>query len=93
MPLIDTDIHEGFSGLKALVPYLPAPFDGWIAQGAWRGFAQPFCYTSPGNGNRADVVSEDGSPSVSSYEMMRDHVLDRYDITRAVLTGYFYRPC
>lgn len=90
MPLIDTDIHEGYSSLKALVPYLPAPFDGWIAQGAWRGFTQPFCYTSPGNGNRADVKSEDGSPSVSSYEMMREHVLDRYDVTYGVLTGYFY---
>ena len=40
MPLIDTDIHEGFSSLKDLVPYLKPPFNDWIAQGAWRGFAQ-----------------------------------------------------
>ena len=90
MPLIDTDVHEGFSGLKDLVPYLPAPYADWIGQGAWRGFSQPFCYTSPGNGNRADVVSADGSPSVSDYEQMRAQVLDRYDVTHAVLTGYFY---
>ena len=90
MPLIDTDIHEGFSSLTDLVPYLPQPYADWIAQGAWRGFSQPFCYTSPGNGLRADVTSGDGSPSVSDYGQMRDQVLDRYDITRAVLTGYFY---
>ena len=90
MSLIDTDVHEGFSGLGDLVPYLPPPFNDWIAQGAWRGFAQPFCYTSPGNGNRADDVSDDGSPSVSDYGLMRDQVLDRYDVTHAVLTGYFY---
>lgn len=90
MPLIDTDIHEGFGSLKDLVPYLPQPWSDWIAAGAWRGFAQPFCYTSPGNGNRADVLADDGSPSVSSYEMMREQVLDRYDMTHGVLTGYFY---
>ena len=49
MPIIDTDIHESFASLKDLVPYLSNPFDEWIEQGAWRGFTQPFCYTSPGN--------------------------------------------
>ncbi|MEM0990825.1 MAG: amidohydrolase family protein [Pseudomonadota bacterium] len=90
MPLIDTDVHEGYRSLKDLVPYLPQPYADWIAQGAWRGFSQPFCYTSPGNGNRADVVSADGSPSVSDYALMRDQALDPYDTTYAVLTGYFY---
>ena len=90
MPLIDTDIHEGWNSIQDLVPYLRQPWADWIRQGAWRGFAQPFCYTSPGNGNRADVTSSDGSPSVSDYNLMRRQVLDRYDVTYAVLTGYFY---
>jgi len=90
MPLIDTDVHESFSSLKDLVPYLPQPYSDWIAQGAWRGFSQPFCYTSPGNGNRADVKSADGSPSVSDYGMMRDQLLEPYNIDYACLTGYFY---
>ncbi|MGE0612405.1 MAG: amidohydrolase family protein [Hyphomicrobiales bacterium] len=90
MPLIDTDVHESFSSLKDLVPYLPDPYKDWIAQGAWRGFSQPFCYTSPGNGNRADVKSGDGSASVSDYGLMRDQLLDAYGMDYAVLTGYFY---
>jgi predicted TIM-barrel fold metal-dependent hydrolase len=90
MPLIDTDVHEGFSGLKDLVPYLPEPYKSWLAAGAWRGFSQPFVYTSPGNGNRADVRSPDGSPSVSDYSMMNEQLLKPYDLTYAVLTGYFY---
>ncbi|MEL6374182.1 MAG: amidohydrolase family protein [Pseudomonadota bacterium] len=90
MPLIDTDVHESFASIKDLVPYLPAPYNDWIARGAWRGFSQPFCYTSPGNGNRADVVSDDGSASVSSYGAIRDQVLDAYDMSHAVLTGYFF---
>lgn len=90
MPLIDTDVHESFSGVKDLVPYLKAPYKDWIAQGAWRGFSQPFAYTSPGNGNRADVQNEDGSASVSDPAVIKRDLLDEYDITKAVLTGYFY---
>lgn len=90
MPLIDTDVHESFSGVKDLVPYLAEPFRSWIAQGAWRGFSQPFAYTSPGNGNRADVKNDDGSPSVSDPAAIRRDLLDPYDVTKAVLTGYFY---
>lgn len=90
MPLIDTDVHESYSGVKDLVPYLPEPYKSWIAQGAWRGFSQPFAYTSPGNGNRADVQNDDGSPSVSDPKMIQAQVLDLYDVDYAVLTGYFY---
>lgn len=90
MPIIDTDIHESFASLQDLVPYLPEPYKGWIAQGAWRGFVQPFCYTSPGNGNRADVRTPDGAPTASDYDLMRRQVLDEYDLSYGVLTGYFY---
>jgi predicted TIM-barrel fold metal-dependent hydrolase len=90
MHIIDTDVHESFSNLKDLVPYLPEPYKSWIGQGAWRGFSQPFAYTSPGNGNRADVRSADGSASVSDYATMRNQLLDPYNLNYAVLTGYFY---
>lgn len=90
MRIIDTDVHESFSSLKDLAPYLPEPYKSWIAGGAWRGFSQPFAYTSPGNGNRADVRSADGSASVSDYSLMRSQLLDAYDLNYAVLTGYFY---
>ncbi|MEM7669049.1 MAG: amidohydrolase family protein [Pseudomonadota bacterium] len=90
MPLIDTDVHESYSGVKDLVPYLEAPYADWIAQGAWRGFSQPFAYTSPGNGNRADVQNDDGSASVSDPAAIKRDLLDEYDVTKAVLTGYFY---
>ena len=81
--LIDTDVHESFSGVKDLIPHLPEPYKGWIAAGAWRGFSQPFAYTSPGNGNRADVRNADGSPSVSDYGLMRRQLLDGCGITHA----------
>jgi predicted TIM-barrel fold metal-dependent hydrolase len=90
MTVIDTDVHESFASIKDLVPYLSEPYRSWIATGAWRGFSQPFAYTSPGNGNRADVRSADGSASVSDFGLMRDQLLDAYGLSYAVLTGYFY---
>lgn len=90
MLLLDADVHESISSLQDLVPYLSPPHRDWIANGAWRGFSQPFAYTSPGMGNRADVRNLDGSASVSDYSLMRRQLLDRYDETYAILTGYFY---
>lgn len=90
MLLLDADVHESFSSVRDLVPYLPEPYREWIARGAWRGFSQPFCYTSPGSGNRADVRNSDGSASVSDYGVMQRQLLDAYDETYTVLTGYFY---
>lgn len=94
MPIIDTDVHESFASLQDLVPYLPEPYAEWIGRGAWRGFSQPFCYTSPGNGNRADVMPTGGGkteiPGASDYGLLRDQILDKYDMSYAVLTGYFY---
>jgi predicted TIM-barrel fold metal-dependent hydrolase len=90
MPIIDTDVHESFASIKDLVPHLREPYRSMIAQGAWRGFSQPFAYTSPGNGNRADVRNVDGSASASDIDQMRRLVFDAHGIDRAVLTGYFY---
>lgn len=90
MLLIDADVHESIATVKDLVPYLKPPYRDWIANGAWRGFSQPFAYTSPGVGNRADACNADGSASVSDYGLMKRQLLDAYDQTYAVLTGYFY---
>ena len=90
MLLLDADVHESFAGIRDLIPYLQEPYREWIARGAWRGFSQPFAYTSPGCGNRADVRNADGSASVSDYGVMRQQLLDPYQQTYAVLTGYFY---
>jgi uncharacterized protein len=88
--IIDADVHESFESIKDLIPYLDEPWRGIIARGGWRGFTQPFAYTTLGAGNRADVKTADGSASVAEYDLMRRQLLDAYDIKHAVLTGYFY---
>jgi predicted TIM-barrel fold metal-dependent hydrolase len=88
-PLVDTDIHEAFTSLQDLVPYLQEPWKGLIARGAWKGFAQPFAYWSAGGLSRADAQPEKG-PAGSDYELMRKQLLDLYSISYPILTGYFY---
>ncbi|QBD83780.1 amidohydrolase [Ktedonosporobacter rubrisoli] len=87
--IIDTDIHEAFTSLQDLVPYLQEPWKGLIAREAWRGFAQPFAYWSTGGLSRADAKPEKG-PAGSDYALMSKQLLDLYDITYPILTGYFY---
>ena len=89
-PVIDIDVHEAFSSLQALVPYLDEPWRELIARGHWKGFTQPFVYWATGGGNRADAEPEGGGPPGSDYELMRSQLLDAYDMRAAVLTGYFY---
>lgn len=88
--VIDVDVHEAFTSIKDLVPYLQEPWKGFIDQGAWKGFTQPFVYWATGGGNRADAKPPSGGPEGSDYEFMREQLLDAYGIKQAILTGYFY---
>jgi predicted TIM-barrel fold metal-dependent hydrolase len=90
LPVIDVDVHEAFTSLQALVPYLDEPWREMIARGHWKGFTQPFTYWATGGGNRADAEPEGEGPPGSDYELMKTQLLDAYDVRAAVLTGYFY---
>jgi uncharacterized protein len=88
-PVIDVDVHEAFSSIEALGPYLEEPWRELILRGHWKGFTQPFVYWASGGGNRADSKPESGPPG-SDLGLMRDQLLDAYDVRAAILTGYFY---
>ncbi len=89
-PVIDVDVHEAFSSIEALAPYLEEPWRELILRGHWKGFTQPFVYWASGGGNRADARPESGGPPGSDLELMRRQLLDAYDVRAAILTGYFY---
>lgn len=88
--VVDVDIHEAMKSIRELIPYIEEPWKGLLERGNWKGFTQPFIYWASGGGNRADSVPEDGGPEGSDYELMREQLLDAFDIERAILTGYFY---
>jgi len=74
-PVIDTDVHEIFTSLEDLVPYLQEPWRGLIVHKAWTGIGVPFAYWAP---------------ACSSYELFKEQVLDLYPIKFAILTSSFF---
>lgn len=88
--VIDVDVHEAFTSIKDLVPYLKEPWKTLIQNGAFKGFTQPFVYWATGGGNRADSYPENGNHPGSDYELMKNQLFDSYEIEYAILTGYFY---
>lgn len=90
-PFIDVDVHESFASLKELVPYLEEPWKSLIdRKGHWHGFAPPFISWGSGGGVRLDSRPSSGEPAGSDYDLMREQLLDAYDIRVALLTGSFY---
>jgi predicted TIM-barrel fold metal-dependent hydrolase len=88
-PIIDTDVHETFTSVQDLVPYLKEPWHWLVESRAWRGLVSHYAYWGNG-GMRVDAHPDDGTPAGSSYELVRQHVLDAYPIRYALLTGAFY---
>lgn len=87
-PIIDTDVHESFTSYQDLVPYLQEPWHWLVASGAWRGISPHYAIWSNA-GWRMDAFPKQGSPG-SSYELLKEQVLDHYPIKYAVLAGTFY---
>lgn len=86
-PIIDTDIHETFTSLQDLVPYLQQPWRGLIERGAWVGMPPPLAYWGSHGVMRADALLASGAPAGSSYEVLKEQVLDLYPITQGILTA------
>lgn len=90
-PVIDADVHESFTSLRDLVPYIDEPWKSLLERkGHWHGFAPPFISWESGGGVRLDSRPSDGGPAGSDYDLMREQLLEAFDIRFAVLTGAFY---
>lgn len=89
-PVIDTDVHEMLPSVLELVPYLPEHFQRYITHGGWRTpNYSPYAYATDHGFARTDAFPKDGPPG-SSYELMREQLLDRYGMHHAILTGLFF---
>ncbi len=88
-PIIDTDIHETFTSLQELVPYLKEPWRGLIERKAWTGMPAPLAYWASHGVMRADSFPDEDKPAGSSYELLKEQVLDLYPIEYGILTGQF----
>lgn len=88
-PIIDTDIHETFTSLQDLVPYLKEPWRGLIVRKAWTGIVSPLAYWASHGVMRGDALPESGTGAGSDYKLLKEQVFDLYPIKYGILTGQF----
>lgn len=86
-PIIDTDVHERFASITELLPYMKEPFLSYMEH--WTGWGE-LKYIHPIGGSRLDSLLPNGNVPGSDYGVLREQLLDRYDMEYAMLTGLFY---
>ena len=90
--MVDVDVHEMMTSIKDLVPYLDEPWRGRIEVND--GFegppGNPYSFPQPTGVAIRDAFTDDGTPAGSKPQMVREQVLDRYGIERAILISLFH---
>jgi len=85
---IDTDVHER-AELDALVPYLEPMWQKYITDYRWVPDRYlPYSQPTAGGLDRADALLPDGRPGGSDLAMLRQQVLDEYNVEHSILTGW-----
>ncbi len=87
--VVDVDVHEALTSVEDLVPYLDEPWRSRVVVvDGWKGVPNfPYLYPQVGGVAMADAATLDGTPAGSSYDQMRDQLLDPYGVERAVLVS------
>jgi predicted TIM-barrel fold metal-dependent hydrolase len=89
--VIDVDVHEGLPSVHELLPYLEEPWRSRVAAADnFKGIDTfPYSYPQVGGLAMVEAATEDGAPAGSSYELMRDQLLDSYNVEYAILISGF----
>jgi predicted TIM-barrel fold metal-dependent hydrolase len=88
--LIDTDVHEMLPSAEALLPYLEPTWQRLIRAGWKSPFFFSYAYPHEAGFARADSRPASGGMPGSDFELLREQLLDRYDLSYAMLTSLFY---
>ncbi|HEY4918118.1 MAG TPA: amidohydrolase family protein [Solirubrobacteraceae bacterium] len=88
--IIDTDIHEMLPSASALLPHLDPAWHRNITAGWSAPYFFSYAYPHEAGFARADSRPADGTPAGSDFELLREQLLERYDMTAAILTSLFY---
>ncbi|MBW3593378.1 MAG: amidohydrolase family protein [Actinobacteria bacterium] len=90
--VIDCDVHNAWTSSRDLLPYLSPYFRDFLERGELPGGRDSFPHghrpwLHPEGFTRTDSVPETGATPGSDYELLREQLLDRYDVEYAILTG------
>lgn len=85
---IDTDVHER-AELDVLVPYLEPMWRKYITQYGWvPDRFLPYSQPTAGGLDRADAKPANGGPGGSDFNLLKQQLLDEYNVEYAILTGW-----
>lgn len=89
-PIIDVDVHAVVPSLDEIEPYMDDFLRGFCAERNWRGPPNAYVYP-PGliSTARPEWKPEDGRPAASSVDLVRQHVLDPWDVDYAIVNCQF----
>jgi predicted TIM-barrel fold metal-dependent hydrolase len=90
--MIDCDVHNDWVSARELLPYLEPNFRDYLDRGELPGGRDSFPHAHrpwlhPEGYKRADVVPTNGGSAGSDYGLMKELLLDRYDLDYAILTS------
>jgi uncharacterized protein len=86
--VIDCDVHQNFDHVQDLVPWLDPAFRNYVIHGGYGGYSLPnYPWLHPSGFMRDDARPAGGGVPGSDYQLLREQLLDAFDIEFAVLTG------
>ncbi|MDP9477148.1 MAG: amidohydrolase [Actinomycetota bacterium] len=87
--MIDCDVHQNFSRLRDLLPWIDPGHRDFVLHAGFGGFELPnyLTWMHPQGTTRRDAVPPDGGVPGSDYETIRKQLLDPLDVEYAILTG------
>jgi len=89
MPIIDCDVHNDWSTAEVLLPYLDPAFRDYFIRGEQPGPPGAFPHAHRPWLHPEDFRRHDIQPKTEDehYQFMKDHLLDKHNITVGILTG------
>jgi uncharacterized protein len=93
LAIVDADVHPAPKSLQALDPYLPAYWQEYRERYGVRVFGKGSTPRSVPYACRLDAWPPEGSPPGSSLALMREQLLDRWDISVGVLNTTVMVAC
>jgi uncharacterized protein len=90
LEIIDTDVHEMLPSAQALLPHLDEAWHRNITAGWSAPYFFSYAYPHEAGFARADARPESGATPGSDFELLREQLLERYQLSAAILTSLFY---
>jgi predicted TIM-barrel fold metal-dependent hydrolase len=90
-PIIDSDVHHNWKTDEEIISRLPAEWRNYVlSPGGGRRLpirSSGFAYAHPRGGvnKRLETFPADGSPAASDYGLLKEQLLDRFHVERAIL--------